>query len=73
MPATTPVYSDLRPMQADQNDVSLGSVHIVQNAQNFHVHRFRLDALENGVGDAAHSGMDLVHRNRRLRGLGSQD
>ena len=33
-------------MQADQNNVALGAVRIVQHAQDFHVHGLGLNTLE---------------------------
>ncbi len=59
MPATTPVYSAFCAAQAHQDDVALRAVRVLQNAQDFDVHGFRLRALKNGVGDAVHSGMDV--------------
>ena len=50
-------------MQADKNDVALGTIGILENTQHFDLHGFRLDALKHGVGDSAHSGMDLRYRN----------
>ncbi len=60
-------------MQADQDDISLGSVHVVQNAEDFHVHGFGLYALKHREGIAAHAGMNLIHRDGRLRSLSVQD
>ena len=61
--------------QAHQDDVALGAVRIPQNAENFHVHGFRLGALKHGVSHAAHAGVDLAHRNgfNRFGGLGLDD
>ena len=51
-------------MQAHQDDVTLGAIHVAQNAKDFHVHGFRLDALKHGIGDAAHASVNMVDRNR---------
>ena len=61
--------------QADQDDVALGAVRILQNSENFHSHGLGLGALEYGVGHAVHPGMDLAHGNgfNRLGGLGLND
>src|SRR5216683_2506446 len=56
---------DLFPMQAHQDDVTLGAIHVAQNAKHFHVHGFRPDALKHGIGDAAHASVNMVDGNRR--------
>ncbi len=60
-------------MEPDQNNVALRTVHVVQHAEDFHVHGFRLHALEYREGISVHPGMDLIHRDGRLRGLGVED
>ena len=52
-------------MQAHQDDVALGAIHVAQNAKHFNVHGFRLDTLKHGIGDAAHASVNMVDRNRR--------
>jgi hypothetical protein len=47
-------------MQARQDHVGLRTRHIAQHAQNFHFHRLRRYAFEDGVGYAVHAGFDLV-------------
>ena len=58
---------DLSAMQAHQDDVALGSIHVAQHTQNFHIHRLGLNTLEDRVGNTAHPGVNLAHRNCRLR------
>ena len=73
MPGDHARVFDLRPMQPDQDNVALGPVRVVQDAENFHVHGLRLDAFKYRVGNAAHAGMDLIHGDGRLRSLSGQD
>src|SRR5271165_5321603 len=62
----------LGPAEANQDDVALGTVGILEDTEHFHVHGFRFRALKHGVGYAMHSGMDLLDRNGfdRLGSLG---
>lgn len=62
----------LRPVQADQDHVTLRSIDIVKYAENFDVHRLRFHALKDGIGNAAHARMDLTYGNGGLGTL-SQD
>ena len=54
------MYSAFVATQTDQNDVALGTVGVLQNAEYFHVHGFGLSALKHGVRHAPHAGMDLA-------------
>ncbi len=53
---------DLGAVQSRQDDVRLGSGHAAQSAQDLDIHGFRLGALEHGVGNAVHAGLDLAFR-----------
>ena len=48
--------------EANQNNVAFRSIGVSENTKYFHVHRFRLDALKDGVRHALHSGVDLAYR-----------
>ncbi len=49
--------------QTHQDDVSLGAVRVLQNAENFHPHGLRLGALKHGIGNSVHAGVDFAYRN----------
>ena len=59
-----PRVLSLLAVQANQDDVTLWPVHILQNAENFDVHGFRLGALKHGQSISAHARMNLAHRDR---------
>src|SRR5258705_204573 len=50
-------------MQTDQDDVSLGSVHVLEDTQDFDVHGFGLHALEHRQRVTAHAGVNLTDWN----------
>jgi hypothetical protein len=59
-------------MQARQDHVGLRTRHIAQHAQNFHFHRLRHYAFEDGIGYAVHAGFDLVLRHDLDFGLNAE-
>ena len=63
----------LRSVQAHEDDVALGPIHIAQYAEDFDVHRLRLDAFEDGVRNPSHACVDLAYGDRRLLGLGDRE
>ena len=60
-------------VQTDQDNVALGTVHVVHHAQNFHVHGLRLYALEHRKRGAFHAFVDLIERHDRGREDGREN
>jgi len=56
-------------VQANQDHVSLGPVHVAQHTQDFDFHGLGSHSLKHRISDAPHASMDLVDRDD-LRGLG---
>ena len=46
--------------EANQDYIAFGAIGILQDTEHLNVHGFGLCALEYGVGDAVHSGVDLL-------------
>src|SRR5207237_7805837 len=59
-------------MQPGEDQVALGAVQVGQHAEDFHVHRLRLHSLKYGVGDPAHTAMNVanLHHLRSHAGYG---
>jgi hypothetical protein len=49
-------------VQADEYDVALGPIDVLQDAEHLDLHGLGVGALKNGVRHAAHAGMDLLQR-----------
>jgi hypothetical protein len=48
--------------EANQDDITLGTIRILEDAKHLNIHGFRLGALKNGIRDTMHAGMDLLDR-----------
>ena len=57
-------FLGLLAQQANENYVFLGPDGIVENADDFQVHGLDLIALEDGVGHAVHSRLDVAQEER---------
>ncbi len=55
-------------VQTHQDNVALGTVHVVHDAQNFHVHGLGLHTLKHRERGAFHAFVDLIERHDGRRG-----